>query len=117
MVTEKLFYSLINDIYYTQRTYDTTNFKNELLCNPIEYYKLRQFLYIKNNNKNSNLYRKGCIIHQKNINTNKKVYFIQSFNIIFLDNLGQISFEEIYLYDIILQYIRDSSTFMGRIIL
>ena len=61
--------------------------------------------------------QKSRFIYYKSLKNKKKLNFIRSLHIIFSDELGQNSAENIATYDTIIIYIRNSNIFMGIILI
>jgi predicted GIY-YIG superfamily endonuclease len=75
-----------------------------------------KFLCLRASSGNVNPHRKAELAISRIQKDRRKEDLILSLHIIFADELGQISAEEIALYDIILRNIRGSTTFMGGIL-
>ena len=76
-----------------------------------------KLLCLRGNDDNMNTHRRAELAIARIKKNTKKEDLILSLNVIFADELGQLSSEDLSLYDIILRHVRGSNIFMGGIII
>jgi predicted GIY-YIG superfamily endonuclease len=76
-----------------------------------------KILCLRGNDGNVNPHRRAELAISRIRKDRKKEDLLMSLHVIFADELGQISAEDISMYDIILRHIRGSNMFMGGVLL
>ena len=76
-----------------------------------------KILCLRGNETNISGHRRAELAINRIRKNRKREHLLLTLNVIFADELGQLSAEEIGLYDIILRNVRKSTVFMGGILL